>query len=119
VQPAAWSVDDPDPKLERHCFIYFPTVLCQRSQPTPPAMLEIMCVTPGEFHDLSRTARHGLHRDRTGALRGCHHHAKPPWMDCQSCEAVGKRMTEKLGGSYECTPYRSPTDVTAARPAVP
>jgi hypothetical protein len=45
--------------------------------------------------------------------------AKPPWMDRQSCEAVGKRMTEKLGGSYECSPYRSPTDVTAARPAVP
>jgi hypothetical protein len=32
-------------------------------------------------------------------------------MDRQSCEAVGKRMTEKLGGSYECTPYRSPSDV--------
>jgi hypothetical protein len=35
--------------------------------------------------------------------------ASPPWMDRQSCEAVGKRMTEKLGGSYECTPYRSTT----------
>jgi len=36
--------------------------------------------------------------------------AKPPWMDHQSCEAVGKHMTEKLGGSYECTPYRSPAN---------
>ena len=41
--------------------------------------------------------------------------AKPPWIDRQSCEAVGKRMAEKLGGSYECTPYRSPTDVWASR----
>jgi hypothetical protein len=31
-------------------------------------------------------------------------------MDLQSCEAVGKRMIEKLGGSYECTPYRIPAD---------
>ena len=36
--------------------------------------------------------------------------AKPPWMDLQSCDAVGKRMIEKLGGSYECTPYRIPAD---------
>ncbi len=36
--------------------------------------------------------------------------AKPPWMDLQSCESVGKRMIEKLGASYECTPYRIPAD---------
>ncbi len=35
---------------------------------------------------------------------------KPPWIHIQSCEAVGKRMIEKLGGSYECTPYRIPAD---------
>lgn len=36
--------------------------------------------------------------------------AKPPWMDRHSCEAVGKHMTEKLGGSYECTAYRILTE---------
>jgi hypothetical protein len=34
-----------------------------------------------------------------------------PWIDRQSCEAVGKSITERLGGSYECTSYRSPADV--------
>jgi hypothetical protein len=36
--------------------------------------------------------------------------AKPPWMDLQSCDAVGKRMIEKVGGSCECTAYRIPAD---------
>lgn len=36
--------------------------------------------------------------------------ANPPWIDLQSCEVVGKRMIEKLGGSYECTSYRIPAD---------
>jgi hypothetical protein len=36
--------------------------------------------------------------------------AKPPWIDRQTCEAVGKSMTETLGGTYECMPYRSSTD---------
>ena len=36
--------------------------------------------------------------------------ANPPWIDRQTCEAVGKSMTETLGGTYECAPYRSPTD---------
>jgi hypothetical protein len=87
------------------------TILCQLSQTAPPTVLESYVtprgVSPMIFHELLVVA---CIATAPGQCEDVIINANPPWMDLRSCEAVGKRMIEKLGGSYECTPYRIPAD---------